>query len=114
MKICLVALGAVLLSSGAANAEDLNAAGLLTQHVGFADLDLNSPAGLAAVRTRIRAAARGLCGNAAVVSPIDERSAVRDCIVGAIAVGERQISSAMARAKAPPAVAVGIMPARSR
>src|SRR5688500_17695857 len=101
MKICLVVLGAALLSSGAANAEDLNAAALLTQHVGIADLDLNSPAGLAAVRTRIRAAARDLCGNSAVVSPIDERSTVRDCIIGAIAVGEWQISSAHGPGQSP-------------
>ncbi len=113
MKLTLATVAAALLIPGIANAQVPVAGGLPAKRISIAGLDLHSEAGLDALRAPIRAAARSMCGNAAVVAPSDERSAVRSCVIGAIADGERQIGSALAQAKGSAKLAAVTPPPRA-
>jgi UrcA family protein len=67
--------------------------------VSVADLDLNSPAGIATLQRRIEGAAADLCQTTAV-EPIDVRLARAKCYRTAVSSGQRQIDRTMAARRA--------------
>ena len=73
---------------------------LPTAIISYADLDLTSPAGIAALNGRVRRAAEGLCANTGVVS-LRERMDERSCVSFALGQAQGQIDTAIAQADNP-------------
>ena len=70
---------------------------LPTATVSYADLDLTSPRGVAALNGRVRRAAESLCRNPGVVG-VAARLAERSCVAFAQGHAEAQIETAIAQA----------------
>nr|WP_295371245.1 UrcA family protein [uncultured Sphingosinicella sp.] len=89
----LFSLGAAVASGSAI--EVAAASDVRTAHVGYDDLDLSRPEGLASLNRRIRWAASGLCTSRGTKSLMEPR-ADRRCVRTAIANASGQIDRAVA------------------
>jgi UrcA family protein len=93
--IASLALGAIALStSAAAQPIDDNAVARIVQ---YADLNLDSPAGMATLNGRIRAAADQLCSDY-VISPVERPVVIGRCKAQVIRSAERQLEPRTAMA----------------
>ena len=89
MKAVLTLL-ALLASSSALAQPVMIVADSPTAHVGFADLDLTSDAGVQTLQARIRATARDLCDDAIGPQPVNVQFEHKACFDAAYADGIRQ------------------------
>lgn len=62
--------------------------------VAFADLDMSSPAGVASFNRRVRAAAKGVCGDAPAYRSLAENLSISRCVDGAIESHKRNATAA--------------------
>jgi len=69
-----------------------------TASVSYADLDLSGPAGAAALKARVRAAARSVCGDEDT-RDLRIRSRIESCRTAALTQAAPQIEVAMAKAQ---------------
>lgn len=91
MKTGLMLFAALALVSVKANASPITLTSGMTAHVGFADLDLNSREGRAALEQRIRSASEALCeneGDRTLSSALGSRA----CYKAAVANGLEQMA----------------------
>ena len=96
MSIPAAALAMALAPATAAAGEPpIEVEGVPTAQVGFADLDLASPAGVEALQHRIRGAAQRLCLSYAG-GDLEERMGRRTCFRTAIASAQGQVQQAVA------------------
>jgi UrcA family protein len=114
LKNMLVASAAIVLGSAlimpAANAQSVTVTAIPepSATVSAEGLDLNSPAGIAALTTRIKAAAADLC-LADGVEPVSVRMARVKCYRAAVADGHRQIDQMLASRDSVPMNAVAVV-----
>ena len=84
-----------LLGAATGNAEPV----VRRQNVSYADLDLNSPAGLQTLQRRIRAAVRVVCGPTPELRELNEMRAEQECRYKALQQATARVEQAIGGAK---------------